>query len=120
MFCKKLGAAQQRAIHHCADFLGVKPLSQRGRAHHVQEQDAHLLEGLDRPRRLRRVGLQAGEFGAERGERHIHHPVAQQRALGFEHIDPGKEVLSSLRHGPRISTPQRAALPALLVERQRS
>jgi hypothetical protein len=42
------GGARQGAVHHGADRFRVEVLGERGRADHVEEQDAHLPEALRR------------------------------------------------------------------------
>ena len=55
--------ARQGVVHHGADRLGVEVLGERGRADHVQEQDADLPEGLcGRGRRCSRGRVSAASL----------------------------------------------------------
>jgi hypothetical protein len=85
--------ARQRVVHDGADRLRVEVLGERGRADHVEEEDADLPQGLLRHgRRCSRDG-QRRQPGPRRRQQRIDHGIAQRRALTFQGGDRGFELL---------------------------
>ena len=96
-------AARQRTVHHRADFLGIEVLRQRGRSHHIHEEDADVLEDLG-VMLHGGSGTQCREPTAQRPERRIGDGVAQEGSLRLEALD-GKFQLLKLRGGHGGSSP---------------
>ena len=90
-------APRQRTVHQRADFLGIEVLRQRGRSHHVHEQDADVLEDLGLMLPVR-SGTQCREPTAQRPERRIGDGVAQKGSLRLQALD-GEFQLLKLRGG---------------------
>jgi hypothetical protein len=65
------------AVHHRADGFGVQVL-ERGGAHHVQEQDADLPEGLRGWPEGARQRCQRGQLGAQAGDGGVDDGIAEQ------------------------------------------
>jgi len=92
--------ARQRVVHHGADRFRVEVLRERGRADHVHEQDAHLLERLRRSaRRCCRAG-ERSELDAGRRQQRFDQRIPERGPLTFERGDRGFELLH-LRHRRR-------------------
>ena len=92
--------ARQGVVHDGADRLGVEVLRERGRADHVQEQDADLPEGLCRHRTALQSRGQRRELGARSRQQRFDHRISQHRPLTFQGGDRGFELLL-LRHRRR-------------------
>ena len=91
------GAARERAVDHGVEVFGVELLAQRGRADHVEEQDADLLERL--PAGFSRDGRgQAVQLRAQGCECLVDERIAQQHPLRLERTDSGFELLAFSGH----------------------
>ena len=90
-------ATRQRTVHHRADFLGIEVLRQRGRSHHIHEEDADVLEDLG-VMLHGGSGTQCREPTAQRPERRIGDGVAQEGSLRLQALD-GEFQLLKLRGG---------------------
>lgn len=71
-------AARQGIVHHGADGFGVELLAQRGGAHHVENEDADLLEalrGFGGCWGLGGRGIERGQPGAKAGQHGLDHEM---------------------------------------------
>ena len=83
----------KRVVHHGADGLGVEVLGERGRADHVQEQDADLLEGLRGLGRRRGRAVSAASLARAAASSDSTTASPSVDALGFQGGDRGFELL---------------------------
>ena len=91
-------AARQRVVHHRAGGFGVEVLGQRGRAHHVEEQDADLFECLRGFGGRHGGASQQCEPGLQRCQRGVDHGAAKQRTLCVQGSDARFQFLLFRRH----------------------
>jgi hypothetical protein len=95
------GAADEQAVDHRLQVLGIELAGERGRADDVEEQHTDMGEA---GRLRRRLALERCELGAQRRDRRIDDGVAERGALRLERGDRRLDPVRSLVHAPNSRT----------------